>query len=367
MEKIKRLLLFNIPMSICNFRCGYCYLSQRPIHYQGMQPEKRYTPEQVARALSVKRLGGVAYMNFCADGETLLTRDLDLYVKALVENGHYAEIVTNCTVSPMIDKFLTWDRELLKRLTFKCSFHYLELKRCGLLEEFSRNVNKIWSAGASASIEIVPSDELISYIDELKDFSIRHFGALPHLTIARDDRTANIDYLTDLSIEDYNKTWSQFESQFWEFKKSIFGVKQHGYCYAGDWGLFIDFITGDYTLCYTGRVLGNLYDNPEDPIKFKAIGHCPYPHCYNGHALMTMGLIPRMNYARYGDIRDRQRTDGSNWLHPDLLEFFNGKPEDSNSEYSLLKKISTQASDRALRVLHLTKVSILKLIRKYDD
>ena len=33
-----------------------------------------------------------------------------------------------------------------------------------MLEQFALNVQKIWDAGASANIEITPSDELIPYI-----------------------------------------------------------------------------------------------------------------------------------------------------------------------------------------------------------
>ena len=194
-------------MSICNFRCHYCYLAQRSEHYQGIQPIMKYSPEEVARALSNERIGGNAFMNFCADGETLLTKDLDKYVKALLQQGHYAEIVTNLTATKALDSYLNWDKALLEKLEFKCSFHYLELKRHHLLDRFVENVHKIWKAGASANIEITPSDELIPFIDELQAFSLREFGALPHLTIARDDRTKGIDYLTSLSPEEYYDTW----------------------------------------------------------------------------------------------------------------------------------------------------------------
>lgn len=64
MDKNKKILLFRIPMSICNFRCHYCYLAQRPVHYQGIQPEMKYTPGQVANALSINRLGGYATLTF---------------------------------------------------------------------------------------------------------------------------------------------------------------------------------------------------------------------------------------------------------------------------------------------------------------
>lgn len=326
-------------MSICNFRCHYCYLAQRPVHYQGIQPEMKYTPRQVANALNVSRLGGVCFANFCADGETLLTKDIDLYVKALVEQGHYAEVVTNLTVTNMLEKFLSWDKEQLKRLEFKCSFHYLELKKKEWLNRFVENVHKIWDAGASANIELVPTDELIPYIDEIKDFSMKNFGALPQLTIARDDRTKGTERLTNLSLEEYEKVWGQFHSDFWEYKSQIFGKRQTDFCYAGAWSLYIDLTTGNATPCYCGRSLGDVFAHPELPLPEEPVGHCPLAHCYNGHSLLTLGLIPHANDVHYGDIRDRERTEGGHWLQPELKTFFNSKLEESNTEYSTSQKM----------------------------
>ena len=87
----------------------------------------KYSPEQVAAALSPKRLGGLACFNICADGETLLLKDLDIYAKRLAEAGHFVEIVTNCTITPMLEKFCAWDKELLGHVEFKCSFHYFSI------------------------------------------------------------------------------------------------------------------------------------------------------------------------------------------------------------------------------------------------
>ena len=78
-------------MSICNFRCHYCYIGQRPVHFQGIHPEIRISPEEFGKAFGVERMGGACYANFCADGETLLTKDLDLYVKSFCEQGHFAD------------------------------------------------------------------------------------------------------------------------------------------------------------------------------------------------------------------------------------------------------------------------------------
>lgn len=339
MDKNKKILLFRIPMSICNFRCSYCYLAQRDEHYQGVQPEMKYTPKQVKEALSLKRMGGPCYCNFFADGETLLTKNIDQYVKALLEEGHYVEFVTNLTITQVLDKFLSWDKELLKHLEFKCSFHYLELKKKNLLETFAENVKKVWEAGASANIEITPSDDLIPYIDEVKDFSMKHFGALPHLSIARNDRTDRIEYLTALSIEEYDKIWSQFDSGFWKFKKTIFGKKQTDFCYAGKWSAYIDLSTGNATPCYCGRSLGNVFEKPNSPFPERPVGHCRIAHCYNGHALLTLGLIPGKYDTQYGDIRDRTREDGGHWLQPELKEFFNSKLEESNEELSSTEKL----------------------------
>lgn len=335
MDKIKKLILFQIPMSICNFRCHYCYLAQREESYQGLQPRMQYSPEQVAEALSMERIGGKAYLNFCADGETLLTRDIDLYIKALVQEGHYAEIVTNLTITPMLDKILSWDKHLLRRVEFKCSFHYLELKKRGLLDVFAENVKKIWEAGASANIEITPSDELIPYIGEIKDFSMEHFKALPHLTIARDDRTSDIAYLTKLPMEEYDAAWSQFDSDFWGYKKTIFGKRQTEFCYAGMWSVYVNLATGIARQCYCGEGFGNIFEDPKRPLPEKPIGKCTIAHCYNGHMLLKLGLIPSERSGSekgYGDIRNRKKIDGTEWLQPELLDFFNSFCTESNRE-----------------------------------
>ncbi len=331
MDKINKILLFAIPMTICNLKCRYCYLSKRDNLCVGNQIKYDFSPEEFAKAVSQERLGGVAYANFCADGETLLAKDIDKYIYAYLNQGHYAEIVTNMTVTKILDRILEWDDETLSRVTFKCSFHYLQLKERGLLDTFAQNVNKVWQRGCSANIEITPDDELIPYIEEVKTFSMQHFGALPHLTIARDDKNGR-DYLTSLSIEDYDKIWSQFDSSFWYFKKTIFNVKRNEYCYAGKWSLYVNLATGDAKQCYCAtNSIQNIVKDVDKPIKFVAIGSCNDFHCYNGHALLTLGLIPGFTHIGYGDIRDRVRADGTHWIQERMRNFLNSKLEETNA------------------------------------
>lgn len=341
-----KIFTLHIPISICNFRCHYCYLAQRPEHYQGVHPEMKYSPEEVARALSPKRLGGKAYFNICAQGETLLFKQLDAYLKPLVEDGHFIEIVTNCTITPMLDKILSWDKELLEHVEFKCSFHYLELKKKNMLELFARNVNKMWEAGASATVEITPSDELIPYIDEVKAFSLKNFGALPHITIARDDRTKGIDILSKLPKAEYYRIWGQFDSPFFDYKTTIYGKRQEEFCYAGIWSAWVNLSTGQARPCYCGRPLGDIFENPDSDFPTWPAGKCTLPHCYNGHFWLTFGNIPDATNLTYADMRNRICADGREWLQPKLKDAWRSKLRDKNVELTDAEKLRFMIMNR---------------------
>ena len=78
------------------------------------------------------------------------------------------------------------------------------------------------------------------------------------------------------------------------------------------------------------------------------IGRCLEPHCYNGHMLLTLGLIKGLTNVGYGDIRDRKRADGTHWLNPELKAFFNTKLGDSNEEPSALGKVLAKTESSAL-------------------
>lgn len=342
---MKKAFLFSIPLSVCNFRCEYCYLTHRQSQYEGVIPEMRFTPEEVAYAMRKERVGGPAYINFCADGETLLLPGIADYINLLAKEGHYIEVVSNMVLTKKLDPILALGPDVLSHVEFKCSFHYLELQKRGLLEVFADNVRRAREAGASVNVEITPSDELIEYLDEVKRFSLENFGALPHISIARADNTAGIDRLTDLPLDEYNEIWSTFDSDFWKYKTSIFGVRQKDFCYAGSWLYYVDMSTGEAYQCYAGGSVGNIFANPDDPLPERPIGSCPLPHCYNGHMLITLGTIPGATDVGYGDIRDRLCVDGSRWLKQPLKTFFNEKLAEDNDELSLLRKTAIRAGN----------------------
>ncbi len=367
MEKINKLILLGVHMSVCNFRCSYCYLSQRDESFQNQQVTYKYSPEHVAKALSKERLGGTSYINICADGETLLAKDITKYTYEILKEGHYVEFVSNLTITKVLEEMLSWDKELLKRLEFKCSLHYIELKKRNLLDTFAQNVQKIWDAGSSANIEITPHDELIPYLDDVKEYSMKNFGALPHITIARRDDTDGIEYLTELSVEKYDEIWASFDSDFWKFKKTIFMQKRNEFCHAGKWSLAVDIANGNSYQCYVGQYKQNIFENLNKPIDFTPIGRCFLSHCYNGHMLLTLGCIDNFTDVKYGDIRDRVKPDGTKWLQPELKEFFNTRLFESNSvaDAQTQKKIMRNSVlfDKTLKLVKKAK-KIKSTIRK---
>jgi organic radical activating enzyme len=344
---MKRLISCHIPTENCNLRCHFCYITQKRI-FNNKLLKFEYSPQHIRQALSIERLGGECLFNFCAGGETLLSNDIIPVAKELLEEGHYIELVTNGTVSKQFNEIITLPPDLLQRLEFKFSFHYLELKRLNLIDAFFNNVTKIRNAGCSFTLEITPNDELIEHINDIKNLCDEKALALPHLTIARDDRDINIPVLSKYSFDEYKKIWGVFKSELFDFKTKIFYQKRKEFCYAGDWSLYMNLMTGDVRQCYCGMQLDNLYTDPEKPIKFFPIGNnCTLAHCYNGHAYLTTGVIPELSTPTYAEMRNRQDKDGKEWLNEKVKLFFNGKLKDTNKEYSAYRKLIINNKNRA--------------------
>lgn len=342
MDKIKRYIEIYVPVTSCTFRCHYCYITQHRL-FGNKLPELKYSAEQVRKALSKKRMGGPCLINFCGGGETLLPEKTIDYIRVLLEEGHYVTVVTNASVSKRFDQLSAFPKELLKHLFFKFSYHYLELKKRNLSGTFFNNVKKMRDAGASFTIEATPSDELIPYIEDVKQECLQQLGAVNHVTVARDEsREGELPILTSHTREEYCKIWSAFNSKLFDFKESIFGKKPTGFCYAGDWSFYLNIGTGIMTQCYCSFYQQNIFDNPDAPIHFHAMGHkCKELHCYNGHAFLALGTIPELKTPTYASLRNRVCTDHSEWLQPEMKAFMSSKLVESNQEYSKWKQHQT--------------------------
>ena len=339
MAKIKRYIDIYIPTETCNLRCHYCYIAQKN-KFNSQIAKFSHSPATIRQALSVKRLGGVCLLNFCAGGETLLSAEVLPVVKELLLEGHYVMMVTNGTVTQRFNEMAQWPEELRSHLFIKFSFHYLEMKRLGWLNKFVDNVHRIKSAKISFTIEVTPSDELIPYIEELKGVCMSDFGAFCHVTIARDDRTKEQNILSRLTFDEYKKIWSQFDSPLFDFKSKIFGHKRNEFCYGGEWSLYLNLETGKLNQCYREKTIDNIYKNINEPIHFEAIGNaCSAPHCYNGHSFIAFGTIPELEAPTYAEERNRVCSDGSEWLQPAMKEFMSSRLYDSNKEYDETRKL----------------------------
>lgn len=338
--KMHRFVDVLVPVKACNLRCHYCYITQNKLFNSKVQ-KFSFSPEILARGLSRKRLGGTCLINFCGEGETLLPSEMPECIKAVLSEGHFVMVVTNGTVKKNLSRLAVLPRDYLERLFFKFSFHYLELKEKGLIDSFCSNVRMVRDAGASFSIEITPSDELIPYIDEVKEVCMREFGALCHVTVARDERDkSTIPILTKMSRSDYSRIWSVFRSPLFDFKMSVFGEKRRDFCYAGKWTYFFSLETGLLFQCYGCCALQNIYSQACSKIKQLAVGHfCPLPHCYNAHVFLAIGAVSGREDPSYAMLRNRKCTDGSEWIRPKMKAFLSQKLDKNNTPFSFWGRI----------------------------
>lgn len=263
-------------------------------------------------------------------------------------------IVTNATLTNRIDELASFPKELLDRLFFKFSYHYEQLKKRNLLDKFFDNIRKVRDAGASFTLEVTPYDELIPLVDELNRRAVDELGALPHYTVARDDRHfGRLPLLTEMSRADYKKTWGRFDSPLFDYKFSIFEQRRKEFCYAGDWSGVVDIQTGTWRQCYynASRPV-DIFTDTDKPIPFKAIGHnCMSHHCWNGHTWLGLGSIPSMDTPTYTEMRNRVCRDGSEWLKPTFKALFSSRLKDNNNEYSTLEKIKTEISVKPIALI----------------
>jgi hypothetical protein len=336
---MKRFIDCLIPFQTCNLRCHYCYITQTKSFGQKL-PVFPYGADHIGRALAADRLGGVSLINVCGEGETLLPPEVVGIVHEILKQGHYVMVVTNGTIAKRFDEIAALPADCLERLLIKFSFHYLELQKRGWLDLFFNNVQKVRQAGASISVELTPSDEMIPHVDDAIAICRERAGAPCHVTVARDERNPELAILTGRSKAEYQHIWERFDSALFRFKLKVFGEKRREFCYAGLWSGTLDLVSGNLRQCYRGGTIQNVYENLDRPIPFQPIGrHCPEPHCYNAHAFMTLGVIPSVRTPRFAEMRDRICADGSEWLKPGFKAFISRKLGDENREWSRLERL----------------------------
>ena len=337
---IKRFVECLLPVTACNLKCSYCYVIQRN-NRRMQQAVLKYTPEQIDKAMSAARWGGKIYFSICGAGETTLQREIADITYSILKNGHYVNITTNGTVGKRLKEIIERANEYVPHLHFAFSLHYLELKRLGLLDTFFDNVNMVRVAGASIVIQINLCDEYIPYLEEIEKICIEKVGAKPQVAATRKEERSlqKIELLTEHTVEEYCKYGERFDSPLFQFTMKNFNVKREEFCYAGDWAGNLDLSTGRFRRCYSSYIFQDIFKNPEEPIRFLAIGnHCGSPFCMNSSHFMSLGVIPEIETPTYAELRNREMAG---WYTDGMKEFLSGRLYDSNKQYDSMKKIKS--------------------------
>lgn len=332
-DKIKKFIECLIPVTACNLHCHYCYVIQN--NYRNNEiPTFKYSPEHVAKALSKKRMGGVCLINICGAGETLLSKELPDVVKALLKEGHYINITTNGTLTERFEEFIKFPKELLSKLHFSFSLHYIELKNRNLLDVFFNNVNSVRNAGASILVQFNMCDEYVPYLEDIKKICIKHIGTLPQIALTRDEQSSKIKIYSKLTQKEYLKLGDPFDSPLYKFTNKNFMVKQKHYCYAGAWSFSLNLITGEVRRCYFEKMSQNWFEDIDKPISLNPVGHnCGSPYCINSSHFMALGTIPEIECPTYSELRNRQLPNGMFWQTQQMSDFLNTKLYFNNKRY----------------------------------
>lgn len=331
MEQIKCFIECLLPVTACNIRCSYCYVIQKGYRTEKV-PSLKYSVETMKRALTQARFGGTCYFSICGAGETLIPDYTLQIVKALLENGHFVNVTTNGTLSKRFAELREWDPDELSRLHFAFSFHYLELKRIGRLDEFFDNVRLIKSLGCSFVVQLNLCDDYLAHIDEIKALCLENVGALPQIAATRRETSlgSKVLFETELSDEEYIARGGVFDSPLFDFTVRNFNVKRHEFCYAGAWSYCLNLLTGELKPCYHSVRHQNIFDDPDAPLKRRPVGlSCGSRFCRNSSHFMSLGVIPELDTPTYADLRDRPEAE---WYTPRMRQFLNGKLADANEQ-----------------------------------
>lgn len=323
-SEIKKFIEIHFPFGVCNMQCSYCYIGQ---HCKEMK-EMRYSVDEIKKAFSKKRLGGCCLINICSDGETMIHPSMPSVIKVLLEEGHYVMVVTNGTMTNRFKECLMFPVELLKHLFFKVSFHYEEMEKMHMLDIFFDNVRMIKESACSLTVEYIVCDDTWENIEQFKETCLRQLGTYPQMNMPRDGRKHSLGICSVYSWENYIKKYEQLgiASEFFTFRKQMFGKRYNKFCYAGQRSLWINMGTGCSYQCYALPPLQYFMDYRR-PVRWLAIGeHCNVAHCYSNHAFMTLGVTSCLDGSKYrptyDEIRDRMTLDGTSWLKPEFQKIF---------------------------------------------
>ena len=317
----------------CNLRCSYCFVGQSRELAETVILLK-HSPDFIAKALSKDRLGGTSLISICCDGEPLISHDMVILIRKLLEDGHFVYLISNGTLRKRMDEICSFPQKLLNHLFIRFSYHYFELQRLNLFDIFFENIRRFHKAGGSFTVFLVGSDIYLPVLDDLKERCVKNLGALPHVDYERDETKGDGGTLTvrsETEFLEYKKIWNSFDSEFMRFREKVDG-KIRGNCNAGNWVVHLDLMTGRMSRCPVGQYVGNIYDDICSDIPFDQKPHeCPYNFCVCAPVFFAFGMKEDLRDApTFYELWNRTTLDGVNWIQDEMRGFLNGRLYESH-------------------------------------
>ena len=115
-DKMKMFIECHVPIKACNFRCDYCYVTQNN-WWASEKPDFSLCLEKIEEALNQDRLGGIAMLNLCATGETLLYPEMVQIIRKILAAGHFVMVVTNGTITKRFQELCNFSDDERERVS----------------------------------------------------------------------------------------------------------------------------------------------------------------------------------------------------------------------------------------------------------
>jgi organic radical activating enzyme len=353
------------PGNVCNLGCEYCYVSAKTTGARDKNTSFNYPLEQIAKAISKERLGGYAFITYVGGGETILPKQSLQLIKLFLEEGHFLNnIVSNMTLRPQLEELLAFPKELLERVSFTISMHWLELKKKNLLDVFFENINKLKENNITFHANMCVSPKEIPHMEEVKTICLEKMGLLPNIGFAHDAKSGWKLY-SSITPEDIACIEKLFDMpQAKSSKHNIYDDLAKDFCYIGDWGFIFNLETGTISACFDSPTMQNIVKDISKPIKFEAIGCCSTSHCTMGPAFQTFGFVPKYDkfIPTYYDFYTDRVFKGSQYEN-----FANYKLSAANKEYSSIKKCWIKLKARAWQIKRALKNKRRDLKEKWKN
>lgn len=322
--KPSKVVWASMPGTICNLNCAYCYTGSN----KGRKGHFRFPIKHILRSFAPERFGGPIFFGAASAGETLLMEGIVEFTRGMLELGHVVSYTTNMTYAPVIEEFCKFPVELRSRLQLDASLHYLELKQSGNLDLYFNCLRRLKDAGISIAMFMCISDKYLAHLNNVREVCLKEIGMLPIAGMLREYALTGGKLSASHNSEMDELVRNTCDCRQWDIQKKVYGVKRTEFCHAGEVSINLSLDSGDYSKCWghSGRVaswektwysssihacrqvpgigrllkllfpeksqvLGNLFDDPDKPLNFEAIGTCPFNDCVCA-SYLCWGLIP---------------------------------------------------------------------------